>query len=70
MTPERKLIYDFLNLPHHIQVGILRQLQLIDAYGDDVDKFNRAFVRARELGKLGELRAAIEDATRIGFQIS
>ena len=61
MTPGRQLAYDFMNLPYHVKLKVLRDLGLIITDTGD-STFVDAFQCAREQEKIEALTAAVKDA--------
>ena len=63
MSPNRKMVYDFLGLPTHVQLEIGKELGLPDLeeiQADNSKAFIEWFKLAKEHGELERLRAAIE----------
>jgi len=62
----RKFAYDFLNLPHHTQLGILLDNGLVtqeEIRDNSIPFFTTAFFRAKEQGKMDALVVAVNKAT-------
>lgn len=70
MTPGRRLVYNFMNLPHHKQLEILLHLELTTqmeiaathGHEAEITLFTEGFKRAKEQSKLEPLTKAIESA--------
>lgn len=66
MTPGRRLVYDFLNLPYHVQMAIGRELELVDVgetfTKNDKEMFVSWFAKAKREGKLDSLREKVSAA--------
>ena len=63
LSPARKLVYDFLKLPHHVQITIFSDLITPEELQMDVkDLFILAFQRAKGKGQEEALRHAIQRA--------
>jgi hypothetical protein len=65
MNEARRMVYDFMNLPHHVQIGIFKKLGLIadeDLGRGDMALFVACFRRAREGDKIEVLRNEIAEA--------
>jgi hypothetical protein len=62
MLPARRLAYDFLALPSHMQMSIGRQLGLLgpDEGESDVDAFVRWFRELKAQGRMGIFREAVD----------
>ena len=63
MRSARKLTYKFLSLPHHRQLAIAQQLNLVrdeDEGARDNELYRRYFSRAQKENKLEELWKAVE----------
>ena len=63
MDAALRLAERFWRLPYHVRFRILRQLELIESHEKTLpeeERIVRAFRRARELGKLEALEAAVE----------
>jgi hypothetical protein len=63
MTEERRLAYDFMNLPHYLQLRIALGLGLVSQEEvdskSDTELFTKAFQVARDEKKLPILRAEV-----------
>lgn len=67
MTPGRKLVYDFLNLPHYRQLNIIIENGLVSEAEvqttmDEIELFKLAFQRVKEQNKFEAVRHAVENA--------
>ena len=64
MTPNRKLVYGFMNLPHYRQLGILKGFYTPKEFKElkDTDLFIQAFRRAVEWDQWKVLKARIQSA--------
>lgn len=67
MTPNRKLVCDFLDLPTHVQFEIARELglSLTDSIpqADNTDLFTLWLREAKERGQLEQFRTLVERNT-------
>lgn len=68
MNAARRLVYDFLSLPFHVQMSIGRELDLIEVsetFGmNDTEMFTAWFGRAKRQGKLEQLRDLVAARVR------
>jgi len=65
MDEARKMVYQFLSPPHHVQVGVLRGLSLMEFDDNKLPESElwvACFRRAKEQGKVEQLRGAIGEA--------
>ncbi|PSH02619.1 MAG: hypothetical protein CXZ00_16515 [Acidobacteria bacterium] len=63
MWSARKLTYKFLSLPHHLQLAIAQELDLVrdeDEGARDNELYRRYFIRAQQENKLDNLKCAVE----------
>ena len=61
LTPARQLVYDFLDLPFHVQMSIGREMEF-SPFSEDLhfaDTFARWFGEARVRGQIEKLREAV-----------
>ena len=63
----RKLTYDFIELPHHLQTMVGRQMDFAPRAENesDMDCFTRWFKEARERGVIDKLRDFVTSAVEI-----
>ncbi len=57
------IVYPFLQLPYHEQINIILELELIepsDLSLPNFEMYRKAFVKARESGKIEELYDAVQ----------
>jgi hypothetical protein len=63
MTPNRKLVYDFLSLPHHVKLAIGRAMNFPEPLeGKDSVVFLPWFAEARDSNRIEELRHRVTEA--------
>lgn len=64
MTETRRLVYNFLRLPHHRKLEVAQELGLLDDikdYATDQDFFRRIFRRVKEQGKVAQLQQLVDE---------
>ena len=59
----RPILYVFFDLPHHRRMAILSELGVLGDEDTEQEQYSAAFGRAKERGKLDDLREAIVRAT-------
>lgn len=65
MSPGRRLVYDFMDLPYVFRVAVMSEIGVVEP-GDesetvpDSERYRRWFRRAKERGLIDGLRSAVD----------